>query len=165
MEAKNIILNHQQIVHRIKRIAYQIYETNVDETELIIAGVFKNGYIFAQKLQEELHKISDIKVQLCKITLDKKNPLNTVETDIDIKDFKDKAVVVADDVLNTGTTLMYAVQHLLDIPLKRLKTTVLVNRNHKKYPIKADFKGVSLSTSLHNMIEVHFENENVVYLM
>lgn len=164
MEQKDIILNHEQIQHKIKRIAYQIYETNANEKELIIAGVAENGYTFASRLHKELTSISDIKVSLCKITMDKKNPLNTVQTDIDSADFNNKSIVIADDVLSTGTTLMYAVQYLLNVPLKRLKTTVLVNRNHKKFPIKADFKGLSLSTSSHDNVEVSFGKKDVVYL-
>ena len=155
MKEKNIILNHEQIQHKIKRIAYQIYETNVNEKELIIAGVASNGYVFASRLHQELSSISDIKINLCKITMDKKNPLNTIKTNIESAEFTNKSIVIADDVLNTGTTLMYAVQHLLNVPLKKLKTTVLVNRNHKKFPIKADFKGLSLSTSLHDLSLIH----------
>ena len=164
MKDKDIILNHEQIQHKIKRIAYQIYETNVNEKELIIAGVENNGYIFAERLYKELSNISDIQIHLCKINIDKTNPLNSVKTNLETRTFNNMAVVVADDVLNTGTTLMYAVQHLLNVPLKRLKTTVLVNRNHKKFPIKADFKGVSLSTSSHDNVEVHFAEKDVVYL-
>lgn len=164
MKEKNIILNHEQIQHKIKRIAYQIYETNVNEKELIIAGVASNGYVFASRLHQELSSISDIKINLCKITMDKKNPLNTIKTNIESAEFTNKSIVIADDVLNTGTTLMYAVQHLLNVPLKKLKTTVLVNRNHKKFPIKADFKGLSLSTSLHDNVEVSFGEKDVVFL-
>ena len=164
MKERDIILKHEEIQHKIKRIAYQIYETNVNETELIIAGIAYNGYVFAERLYKELTSISEIKVSLCKITMNKKNPLNTVETDIDLSNFNNKAIVVADDVLSSGTTLMYAVQHLLNVPLKRLKTTVLVNRNHKKFPVKADFKGLSLSTSSHNNVEVVFGEKDVVYL-
>ena len=164
MKERDIILNHEQIQHKIKRIAYQIYETNVNETELIIAGIANNGYIFAERLHKELTEISDINVKLCKITMDKKNPLNTVKTNIETTSFANKSIVLADDVLSTGTTLMYAVQHLLKVPLKRLKTTVLVNRNHKKFPVKADFKGLSLSTSSHNNVEVIFGSSDTVYL-
>lgn len=164
MKERDIILNHEQIQHKIKRIAYQIYETNVNETELIIAGIANNGYIFAERLYKELTEISEIKVSLCKITMNKKNPLNTVKTDLNLDNFNNKAIVIADDVLSSGTTLMYAVQHLLNVPLKRLKTTVLVNRNHKKFPVKADFKGLSLSTSSHNNVEVVFGDSDTVYL-
>jgi len=67
---------------------------------------------------------------------------------------------LVDDVLNSGTTLMYGIKHFLDVPLKRFKTAVLVNRNHKKYPVKADFKGISLSTSINEHVEVVFDKKN-----
>jgi pyrimidine operon attenuation protein/uracil phosphoribosyltransferase len=55
--------------------------------------------------------------------------------------------------VNSGTTLIYAVRHFLNVP-KKFKTAVLVDRNHKKYPVKADFKGISLSTSLLEHVQV-----------
>ena len=86
--------------------------------------------------------------------MDKRNPLNCIETSISQDDYKNKSLVLVDDVLNSGTTLMYAVKHFLNVPLKQFNTAVLVNRNHKKYPVKADFKGISLSTSLQEHISV-----------
>ena len=67
--------------------------------------------------------------------------------------------MLVDDVLNSGTTLIYAAKLFLEVPLKRFKTVVLVNRNHKKYPIKADFKGISLSTSMQEHIYVEFKGK------
>ena len=96
--------------------------------------------------------------------MDKKNPLAKVQSSHDLSKLSKQSVIVVDDVLNTGSTLMYAVKYLLDVPLAQLNTAVLVNRNHKKYPIKADFKGLSLSTSLNEHIEVHFSGEIGVYL-
>jgi len=151
---KSVILNHQEINHKIKRIAYQIYENNVDETDIVLAGIESNGYILAKKLKSVLSKISDIKPTLCKVVIDKKNPRNTISTSINSSDYTNKSVVLIDDVLDSGTTLIYGVKHFLDVPLKQFKTAVLVNRNHKKYPVKADFKGISLSTSLHEHIHV-----------
>jgi pyrimidine operon attenuation protein/uracil phosphoribosyltransferase len=55
--------------------------------------------------------------------------------------------------------LIYAVAYFLQIPVKRIKTAVMVNRNHKKFPIKADFKGISLSTSINEHIRVELEGE------
>ena len=63
--------------------------------------------------------------------------------------------MLIDDVLNSGTTLIYGVKHFLNVPLKQFKTAVLININHKKYPVKADFKGISLSTSLHEHVEIN----------
>lgn len=162
----NIILNHRQIQHKIRRIAYQIYETNVNEDKMIIAGIDGGGLKFARKIQKVLKEITSAEIVLCKVSMDKKNPLKSgIETSIPEEDYKNQAVILVDDVLNSGTTLIYGVQHFLKTPIKRLKTAVLVNRNHKKYPVKADFKGLSLSTSLQEHIKVVFESKNdTVYL-
>lgn len=160
----NIILTHEQIQHKIKRIAYQIYETNVNEKEIVIAGIAENGYTFAKRLKSILEDISDIKVLLCKVSMNKKSPQNTVVTSIEPNEYQNKALVLADDVLNSGTALIYGVKHFLEVPLTRFKTAVLVNRNHKKYPIKADFKGISLSTSLHERVIVTFGKEDIAIL-
>jgi len=152
--SKNIILNHRQIVHKIKRIAYQVYETNTDENEVIIAGIDSGGFILAKKIKSELEKISDIQATLCKVSIDKKKPRNSIVTSLLVDEYKNKSLILVDDVLNSGTTLVYGVKHFLDVPLKQFKTAVLVNRNHKKYPVKADFKGISLSTSLKEHVTV-----------
>ena len=156
----NTILNHEEIKHKIRRIAYQIYENNVNESEIILAGIDSNGYILAKKLKTTLSKISTIQPILCKVSIDKKNPRNPIKTSISADDYKNKSVVLIDDVLNSGTTLVYGVKHFLDVPLKQFKTAVLVNRNHKKYPVKADFKGISLSTSLHEHVDVVLEGKS-----
>ncbi len=161
----NIILNHQQIQHKTRRIAYQILESNVDEKEIIIAGIAKNGFVFAQKIKAELEKITDAIITLCEVYIDKQNPLTTVTTSITKQAYINKPLVLIDDVLNSGTTLIYGVKHFLDVPLKNFKTAVLVNRNHKKYPIKADFKGISLSTSIQEHIDVVFAEEDTAYLI
>ncbi len=158
---ENRILTHQQIQHTIRRIAYQIYETNVDEKKIIIAGIDGGGLKFARKIRNVLKNITEAEIVLCKVMMDKKDPLSSgVTTSIPSEEYKDQAVVLVDDVLNSGTTLIYGVHHFLQTPLKRLKTAVLVNRNHKKYPVKADFKGISLSTSLQEHINVAFEAKN-----
>ena len=154
------ILDHKQIAHKIKRMAYQIYETNSEEKEVILAGIKENGYVLAKKIKVQVEKISPIKIILCEVDIDKKNPINTVKTSIKPEEYKNKSVIVVDDVLHTGTTLIYGVKHFLEVPLKQFKTAVLVDRNHKKYPIKADFKGISLSTSINENVKVIFEKDN-----
>ncbi|TYP98862.1 pyrimidine operon attenuation protein/uracil phosphoribosyltransferase [Tenacibaculum adriaticum] len=164
--SNNIILNNTEIEQKIRRIAYQIYESNHKEKEVIIAGIAENGYIFAEKLAVAVSKISDVQVKLCKVTIDKKNPLKEVHTSLSSQEYKNKSLILVDDVLNSGTTLIYGIKHFLEVPLKRFKTAVLVNRNHKKYPVKADFKGISLSTSIKEHVVVEFnKNETIAYLM
>ncbi|WP_297795497.1 phosphoribosyltransferase family protein [uncultured Eudoraea sp.] len=163
---QNKILSHIQIQHKIRRIAYQIYETNVSEKKIIIAGIEGGGLNFAKKLQVVLKDITSAEIVLCKVTMDKKNPIKSgVNMSIPESEYRNKSVVLVDDVLNSGTTLIYGVHHFLKTPLKQLKTAVLVNRNHKKYPVKADFKGISLSTSLQEHVKVEFKSKNdAVYL-
>ena len=162
----NIILDTIQINQKIRRIAYQIYESNSNENEVIIVGIIGNGYIFAEKLVEVLKEISTLKVTICQVNINKKKPLETITTSLEVTDYKNKSLVLVDDVLNSGTTLIYGVKHFLDVPLKKFKTAVLVNRNHKKYPVKADFKGISLSTSIKEHVQVDFlENEAKAFLV
>lgn len=156
---KNTILSHKEIEHKIKRIAYQIYESNANETELIIAGIESNGYVLAKKIKANLDKISDIESKLCKVTINKSEPTHPIKTSISKEDYTNKSIVLIDDVLNSGSTLIYGIKHFLDVPLKQFKTAVLVNRNHKKYPVKADFKGISLSTSLFEHVHVNLSKQ------
>lgn len=156
----NIILNQKQIDHKIRRIAYQIYENNVSEKEVVIAGIFENGFVFAKKIKTVIEKISPIKVIMCKVMIDKKNPIEPITTSLESKIYKNKSLVLVDDVLHSGTTLIYGIKHFLQVPLKQFNTAVLVDRNHKKYPVKADFKGISLSTSINENVSVVFEKGN-----
>jgi len=160
---KNIILTNQEIEHKIKRIAYQIYETFVEEEEVVIAGIATNGSVFAQKIASALENISTIKVSICEVRVDKQNPQLPVQTSLTKEEYSNRGLVLVDDVLNSGTTLIYAVRHFLDVPLKKFKTAVLVDRNHKKYPVKADFKGISLSTSLLEHVQVIFDENGDNY--
>ena len=159
------ILSNEEIEHKTKRIAYQIYESNSNESEVVLAGITGNGFVFAKRIQKVLEAISPLKIILCEVFINKKQPREEITTSIPITAYENSSLVLIDDVLNSGSTLIYGVKHFLDVPLKRFKTAVLVNRNHKKYPVKADFKGISLSTSLQEHIEVVFEpNKAIAYL-
>ena len=155
----NVILDSNQITQKTKRIAYQIYESNSNEKEVILAGIQGNGMIFAKQIADVLREVSTLDVILCEVFINKKKPLGSVSTSLETKDYRNKPLVLVDDVLNSGTTLIYGIKHFLDVPLKRFKTAVLVNRNHKKYPVKADFKGISLSTSIKEHVEVEFKGD------
>lgn len=149
----------------IKRIAYQIFESTIDENEIVIVGVGEQGKILSSLLGDAIKKIGNSTLVFVNLTLDKTNPLGTIKSSIPLSELKNKSLIIVDDVLNTGSTLMYAVSFFLSIPVKQIKTAVMVNRNHKKFPIKADFKGISLSTSLNEHITVLLDgNEKGVYL-
>jgi pyrimidine operon attenuation protein/uracil phosphoribosyltransferase len=160
MAQETVILNKTQIAHKLKRMAYQVYETNINEKEVVIAGIESNGYLVAEKLKVLVEKISPIQVTLCKVIIDKSEPTKPIKTSIDASEYRNKSVLLVDDVLHSGTTLIYGVKHFLEVPLKQFKTAVLVDRNHKKYPVKADFKGISLSTSISENVTVILEKDN-----
>tara|TARA_B100000768_G_C11249799_1_gene363562 strand:- start:615 stop:1118 length:504 start_codon:yes stop_codon:yes gene_type:complete len=162
---KNKIKSALDIHSTIRRMAYQLYEANLDENKLVLVGIEKKGAYLSKLIGLELSKISTIKLIHVSLNLNKKEPLNTIESSLPISQMENHSIVVIDDVLNTGSTLIYAVNYFLKISVKQIKTVVLVNRNHKKYPIKADFKGLSLSTSLNDHVSVIFEgDESGIYL-
>ena len=162
---KTIILDDKQIAQRIRRIAYEIYESNVNQEPVILAGIIGNGYILAQMIAAQLESISPLKVILCEVQIDKKQPREQITTSISVSEYQNKSLVLIDDVLHTGTTLIYGVKHFLDVPLTQFKTAVLVDRNHKRYPIKADYKGISLSTSLNENVAVEFAEGKALALL
>ena len=162
---RTLIMNSQRIKNCTLRIAFQIFELNVESDSIIIAGIEANGMEYAKRIAECLTKISKIEVRLISIILNKKNPLSKISLSNSKIDLNNQNVILVDDVLNTGKTLIYAVKFLLNFKLNTLKTAVLVNRNHKNYPVKADFKGISLSTSINEHIKVEFNNKKEgVYL-
>ena len=161
----NCILNNDEILHKTRRIAYQILESNVNEKEVILAGISGNGYVFATRIQNILNEISNLEITLCEVYVNKKEPRKEITTSIPKEAYENKSLVLVDDVLSSGTTLIYGVKHFLEVSLIKFKTAVLVNRNHKNFPVKADFKGISLSTSLKEHIKVEFtENSAKAYL-
>lgn len=162
---KTIILNDRQIAQRIRRIAYELYEANVNENQVVLAGIIGNGYILTQMIAKELESISPIKVILCEVKINKKNPREKITTSISVSEYQNQSLVLIDDVLHTGTTLIYGVKHFLAVPLIQFKTVVLVDRNHKRYPIKADYKGISLSTSLNENVAVEFKDGEALALL
>ena len=149
------ILNSRQIEQRINRIAYQIYEDNFNESELLIAGIARSGFVFAQRLQHALNTICPLKTRLIEVTLDKENPVDhTLKPALSRDELSARVVIVADDVLNSGKTLIYSLRPFLDADIKKIRTALLVNRDHKRYPVEADYVGITLSTTLQEHINV-----------
>ena len=160
------ILSHEDIQQKIKRMAYEILENNYDEKELYIIGIKDRGYVFAEKIFKNLKEISQLKIHLHSISLDKKKPVEEkMEYDFDPQILNNKSVILADDVGNTGRTLCYALQPLLTHLPKKIETIVLIDRKHKSFPISADYVGLRLSTTMKEHVLVEFtENEDVAYL-
>ena len=166
MAIKSKILDIQGIDQKLKRLAWQVYEKNSVEKEIIIVGISERGLMLAKQLSSYIQEISKIKTKLSHLELDKDTPYNKeVALNLEVKEYTNKVVVLVDDVLNSGKTLMYASKHFLTTPLKRLAIMVLVDRNHNRYPVKADYVGLSLATTLQEYINVELKaSKKGVYL-
>jgi pyrimidine operon attenuation protein / uracil phosphoribosyltransferase len=162
------ILDTVQIQQKINRLAYQVYENNFSEKEILVVGIDGNGYNVAKQIAEKLKEISSIKVNLGKISVNKEKPWEgEPKVDFKEKDFVNKTIILVDDVLNSGKTLMYAVKLFLDKPVKKINTVILVDRSHTRFPVKADYVGLTLSTTLQEHIEADFstKQKEAVYLI
>lgn len=165
--AKTKILTSKEIDQKLNRMAFQVYENFFSEKQLLIVGIDGNGYKVAKEIYARLNKISDLKLTLGKLTINKNEPWdNQIKSDFTKSDFENKNVLVVDDVLNSGKTLVYAIRSFLDYPVKRLNTLILVDRQHTRFPVKADFVGLSLNTTLQEHIEADFSKKGseAVYL-
>lgn len=157
---KKQVLDFEKISRICRRLSYQILENNINEDEILLVGIKEKGYEIAKIIEQKLKDITSSKVHLKSITIDKKNPNQISEFDINFNQMP-KSVYLVDDVLNTGKTLMFAVNSLLKYDFDLIKTLVLIDRNHKRYPIKVDFKGISLSTNLDDTVKLISENKNL----
>ena len=165
MDKKNRILSADEMSQKINRLSWEIYENNYLEKEIVIAGIDNRGVELSKRISKVLNSISKIKTQNIIINLDKDKPLSSlINISVDLSSIEGKVVILIDDVLNSGRTLSYATKELLSIDLKKLSTLVLVDRNHNSFPIKADYVGLSLSTTVHDHVNVLFGDSEGVYL-
>ena len=150
-----LILTEKQVLQKIKRITFEIYENNFSEKHIWIAGIHDQGYIFASLLAKEIESISPIKVSLIKVDINKQDPEHS-EVVLDTKDpaIRQQCLILADDVLNTGKTLAYSLKTFLNQEVKKIETAVLVNRKHSLFPISATYTGYELSTTLTDHVQV-----------
>ena len=167
MGKKILVLNQHQIEQKIDRIAYQLLEDNFDEEEIIIAGIHPSGIKVAKRIKDILTDIAPFKSKLVSIQLDKQSTSLKAHVDFDVQDCSNKAVILVDDVMNSGKTLAYGFGVFRDVPLKKLRTVVLIDRNHKKFPMTTDYAGMALSTVLKEHVDVILDEEgeeDAVYL-
>jgi pyrimidine operon attenuation protein/uracil phosphoribosyltransferase len=147
------ILNHDQISHKIARIAYEILERHGEDNMIYLVGINNNGYRFASLIFDQLNVFSVKKFRLTRLHLNPANPLATpITTDLISNDFEGQSVIIIDDVANTGRTLFYAFVPFLHILPKRVEVAVLVDRKHKFFPVNVDYVGMSLATTVQDNI-------------
>tara|TARA_Y100000385_G_scaffold100174_1_gene103564 strand:+ start:5670 stop:6173 length:504 start_codon:yes stop_codon:yes gene_type:complete len=166
MKSSSLILDNDSVNKKLDRITQQIIEDNYNEKELIIIGISEKGFLLAKKIVSLLQQLqTSINIDLIELIIDKSNPkTNLVELKPD-KSFQHKKVILIDDVLNSGKTLMHAAAHVLEQNISKMKTIVLVDRRHRLFPIKADWVGMTLSTTMQEHIRVQFIKDEIkIYL-
>ncbi|TND09005.1 MAG: pyrimidine operon attenuation protein / uracil phosphoribosyltransferase [Bacteroidetes bacterium] len=164
---RTLVMNSKQVQQRLNRLAWQVYENCWDEKEIIIAGIAPNGFLLAKRIASILESISSIRTKIIEVKVEKDNPLQgPAELSASPAELKDKVVVVIDDVSNSGRTLIYGVKPFLSCPVKSILTLVLVDRAHNRFPVKTNFVGLSLATTLqeHISVEIADNGSDAVYL-
>ncbi len=162
--SKNIILDYQDVENKIKRISLEILEDNIDQKKLILFGVSKNGKIIAKKIIASIKKHSEIDLELIgvEIVLNSKNVLKFD------KSFRvnNRSVIIVSDVSQSAKTLQLIISSLMSKDPFKIKTAVMVNRDHSLFPVKINFSGLNLSTSVneHVDVSVNKDEEFTVYL-
>ena len=149
------ILDESQIRQKIQRLAIEILENNIDADELILVGINNNGMGFARLLLEALLPRSESPITLTRVRLNPADPLSEdILLEIPAAELKSKNIVLIDDVANTGRTLFYAARPIMDTLPNKVEVAVLVDRTHKAFPIRVDYVGLSLATTLKENISV-----------
>ena len=157
---KNYILDQQVTEKKLRRMALEIIENNLDETELILVGIRENGTVVARTIQRMIAEIADIKTELISISLDKRLP--KVITLSQAFDFNNKVIIIIDDVANSGKTLLYALKPFLDFHPKKIQSLVLVERSHNSFPVHSDYVGLSIATTLQEHIHVEVDGDKIM---
>ena len=162
--SKNIILDYQDVENKIKRISLEILEDNIDQKKLIFFGVSKNGKIIAKKIIASIKKHSEIDLELIGVEIDI-NSNNVLKFD---KIFKvnNRSLIIVSDVSQSAKTLQLIISSLMSHDPFKIKTAVMVNRDHSLYPVKINFSGLNLSTSVNEHVDVNVnsDDEFTVYL-
>ncbi|MBS1547783.1 MAG: phosphoribosyltransferase [Bacteroidetes bacterium] len=165
MDGRTVVLEHERIQRKLDRMALQVLEQNPGEKHLLIVGVVPRGAVLAHRLKKLLDKMPGIVSEVLELSLPKEGPLDApVKLKPEGRLLDGAAVVLVDDVLMSGRTLMHAAAHLVKHPLKRLTTLVLVDRMHRAFPIRADIVGLTLSTTMQEHISVEMGRKDTVYL-
>lgn len=163
MKKKKVVMDAEGIERSLTRIAYEILEQNKGTDNLIIIGIRKGGISLAERLCEKISAIEGAEIMsgTLDITLYRDDVLTTGKrpaiggTYIPFP-LDHKRVILVDDVLFTGRTIRAAMDALMDFGRpERIQLAVLIDRGHREFPIRADFIGEALPSSLWENISVN----------
>ena len=159
----NVILNSNQIVQKIKRLSYELYENNLEEKKVILFGINSNGNILSNRIKKNLDNLFPVNIESYNLKIDVNNStLNKLDLERD--SLNGKVVIIVDDVLNSGKTIAYSINLILPFYPKKIEVAVLVDRSHKNFPILAKYSGVKLNTTINEHVKIDFK-KNEGYLL
>lgn len=164
-QASTVILNHTQIVNKLKRLAWQIYENTMDEPAIWIAGIDERGQYIARHIISELKSISGQQILQLDIRLNRQTFEPQFITDSDFDALENAVVIVVDDVLNSGKTIVSSMLPLIGRKVKKIEVAVLASRSHRLFPVKADYVGISMATTLQEHLKFDNSEPNDLKLL
>ena len=163
---KNIVLDSNDIKNKINRISFEIIEKNYDREEIILVGLLPNGRYISEEICKGININSNISTSIVYFNINKSNnEVSSEDSKYNFNNFNDKCVIVIDDVMNTGSTMIYALNKILTFSPYQIQVGVLIERNYKNFPIIPDFKGLELSTSPQEHVEVKLGNSPKVLIL
>lgn len=163
---KNIILESNDIVNKIRRISFEIIEKNIEEKDIYLIGILPNGKYLSEKIKFYIEDNSSLNVRLYLIDIDKENlSVKSILPKEAIGEIKNKVIVLVDDVMNSASTFMYSIKEILNYQPKEIQIAVLIERYYKNFPISPNFKGLELSTSKSEHVKVELQNSPKVSIL
>ncbi len=162
MSEKKYVLTKEVAEQKLQRLALEIAEQlDGDDAEIIIIGIRNSGKVVADKIGVLLRPLLTVPIKIISVVLNKVTPKEVFLSEPNI-DFNNKNVIVADDVVNSGKTLLFALRPLLYFQPKRIQTLVLVERMHKLFPIKSDYIGLTVATTSQANIVVEAKDGEII---
>ena len=148
-DTENLILNKQDVENKIQRIGLEILEDNINCSKIILFGISDSGKLITQKLMGHINKISNISADLIQVNV------NNESLEYDNKfNILNQSIVIIGDVSQSGKTLQMVISDLMKYKPSKIKTSVIINRDHSLFPVKIDYSGLSLSTSVNEHVDV-----------
>lgn len=157
------ILDQEAVEAKLLRMAYEIYESHYGKSKIVMIGIGERGGFLARLLLGYLEQISPIEVTFIQARLDKvdNDPLLGIDIEIEsLEELAGKELVVVDDVLYSGMTMLNVVSILLQSRPKSIQTVVLIDRGHQTMPVAANITGMELSTTLQQHVSVQVDPQS-----
>jgi pyrimidine operon attenuation protein / uracil phosphoribosyltransferase len=164
MASRTPILDHRQIHTTVERIALEICSKHHAGSDLLIGGISERGSFLAELLFSALQKYHNGKLVLFRIDFDRAGFNGEAIRFNPHQEFNGRHIIVVDDVLNSGKTLMHVLTPMVKEWPATLETMFLAERSFRSYPVRADYVGVSLATTLQEHVHFDCADENNLQL-